>query len=31
MITLQRAFDANARMVTISDTILEDVVNMKSH
>ena len=31
MITLQRAFEANARMVTISDTILEDVVNMKSH
>jgi len=31
MITLQRAFDANARMITISDTILEDVVNMKSH
>ncbi|HEY3757018.1 MAG TPA: flagellar hook basal-body protein [Opitutaceae bacterium] len=31
MITLQRAFEANARMITISDTILEDVVNMKSH
>lgn len=31
MITLQRAFEANARMITISDTILEDVVNMKTH
>jgi flagellar hook protein FlgE len=31
MITLQRAFEANARMITISDTILEDIVNMKSH
>ena len=31
MITMQRAFEANARMITISDTILEDVVNMKSH
>jgi flagellar hook protein FlgE len=31
MITLQRAFEANARMITISDTILDDVVNMKTH
>jgi flagellar hook protein FlgE len=31
MITMQRAFEANARLVTISDTILEDVVNMKTH
>lgn len=31
MITLQRAFEANARMITISDSILEDVVNMKTH
>jgi flagellar hook protein FlgE len=31
MITLQRAFEANARLITISDTILEDVVNMKTH
>ncbi|HZZ58454.1 MAG TPA: flagellar hook basal-body protein [Opitutaceae bacterium] len=31
MITLQRAFEANSRMITISDSILEDVVNMKTH
>jgi len=31
MISMQRAFEANARMITISDTILEDVVNMKTH
>jgi len=31
MITLQRAFEANARIVTVSDSILEDVVNMKTH
>jgi flagellar hook protein FlgE len=31
MITMQRAFEANARIITISDTVLEDVVNMKSH
>jgi flagellar hook protein FlgE len=31
MITLQRAFEANARLITISDSVLEDVVNMKTH
>ena len=31
MITMQRAFEANARLITISDTVLEDVVNMKTH
>jgi len=31
MITIQRAFEANARLITISDTVLEDVVNMKTH
>ena len=31
MITLQRAFEANARLITISDTVLESVVNMKTH
>lgn len=29
MITMQRSFQANARIVTVSDTILEDIVNMK--
>ncbi|AHF92949.1 flagellar basal body rod protein FlgG [Opitutaceae bacterium TAV5] len=29
MITMQRSFQANARIVTISDTILDDIVNMK--
>jgi len=31
MITMQRAFEANARLLTVSDTVLEDVVNMKTH
>ncbi len=29
MITMQRAFEANARLVTTSDTILQDIVNLK--
>jgi flagellar hook protein FlgE len=29
MITMQRAFEANARLVTVSDTILQDIVNLK--
>ncbi|RRJ98002.1 flagellar hook-basal body complex protein [Opitutaceae bacterium TAV4] len=29
MITMQRSFQANARIVTVSDTILDDIVNMK--
>jgi len=31
MITMQRAFEANARLVTVSDTVLDTVVNMKTH
>ena len=31
MISMQRAFEANARLLTVSDTVLEDVVNMKTH
>jgi flagellar hook protein FlgE len=31
MITMQRAFEANARILTVSDTILETVVNLKTH
>jgi len=31
MITMQRAFEANARLLTVSDTVLEDIVNMKTH
>ena len=31
MITMQRAFEANARLLTVSDSVLEDVVNMKTH
>ena len=31
MITMQRAFEANARLLTVSDTVLETVVNMKTH
>ncbi|HVW19605.1 MAG TPA: flagellar hook basal-body protein [Opitutaceae bacterium] len=30
MITMQRAFEANSRVVTVSDTILQDIVNLKS-
>ncbi len=29
MITMQRAFEANARLVTVSDTILQSIVNLK--
>ncbi len=29
MITAQRSFQANARVVTVSDTVLDDVVNLK--
>ncbi len=29
LITLQRAFEANARLVTTSDTILQDIINLK--
>ncbi len=29
MITMQRGFEANARLVTVSDNILQDIVNLK--
>ena len=29
MITMQRAFEANSRVVTVSDTILQDIVDLK--
>ena len=29
MITMQRAFEANSRLVTVSDTILQDVISLK--
>lgn len=29
MITMQRAFEANSRVVTVSDTILQDIINLK--
>jgi flagellar hook protein FlgE len=29
MITMQRAFEANSRVVTVSDTVLQDIVNLK--
>lgn len=29
MITTQRSFQANSRMITVSDTVLEDIVNLK--
>jgi len=29
MITAQRAFEANAKIVTTSDEILQDLVNLK--
>jgi len=29
MITAQRSFQANARVVTVSDTVLDDIVNLK--
>jgi flagellar hook protein FlgE len=31
LITAQRSFQAGARLVTVSDTILEEVVNLKQH
>lgn len=31
LITMQRAFQANSRVVTVSDTILDDMVNLKTH
>jgi flagellar hook protein FlgE len=30
MITMQRAFEANSRLVTVSDTILQDIINLKA-
>ena len=29
MITTQRSFQASARLVTVSDSVLEDIVNLK--
>ncbi|HQL22643.1 MAG TPA: flagellar basal body rod C-terminal domain-containing protein, partial [Opitutaceae bacterium] len=29
MITAQRSFQASSRLVTVSDTVLEDIVNLK--
>ena len=29
MITAQRSFQAGSRLLTMSDTILEDVINLK--
>jgi len=29
MITVQRSFQASSRLITVSDTVLEDVVNLK--
>jgi flagellar hook protein FlgE len=29
MITAQRSFQANARVVTVSDSVLDDIVNLK--
>ncbi|WP_425429191.1 flagellar basal body rod C-terminal domain-containing protein [Termitidicoccus mucosus] len=29
MITMQRSFQASSRIVTVSDTVLEEIVNMK--
>jgi flagellar hook protein FlgE len=31
LITTQRSFEAGSRLITVSDTILEDIVNMKTH
>jgi flagellar hook protein FlgE len=31
LITTQRSFEAGSRLITISDTILEDIVNLKTH
>jgi flagellar hook protein FlgE len=29
MITAQRSFQASARLITVSDSVLDDVVNLK--
>jgi len=29
MITMQRSFQAGSRLITISDSVLEDIVNLK--
>jgi flagellar hook protein FlgE len=29
LITTQRSFQAGSRLVTVSDTVLEDIVNLK--
>ena len=29
LITTQRAFQAGSRVITVSDTVLEDVINLK--
>ena len=31
LITTQRSFEAGSRLITVSDTILEDIVNLKTH
>jgi flagellar hook protein FlgE len=31
LITTQRSFEAGSRVITVSDTILEDIVNLKTH
>lgn len=31
LITTQRSFEAGSRLITISDTLLEDIVNLKTH
>ena len=30
LITTQRSFEAGSRLITISDTLLEDIVNLKT-
>jgi flagellar hook protein FlgE len=30
LITTQRSFEAGSRLITVSDTILEDIVNLKT-
>jgi flagellar hook protein FlgE len=29
LITIQRSFQAGSRLITVSDTVLEDIVNLK--
>jgi flagellar hook protein FlgE len=31
LITTQRSFEAGSRLITVSDTLLEDIVNLKTH